>query len=126
MMPEDNEAMTRIVTMLHDSVKDMFSGALDEDNSMVLIRNVAGNLIWMKANVHGGGVEWQELLPTVARETQLIEVLESIEGPKPKNTEEKIGWYQDSKGDLYQFDGKTWLGSMPTRVTVNELEYLGK
>jgi hypothetical protein len=37
-----------------------------------------------------------------------------------------IGWYQDSKGDLYQFDGTTWLGNAPSQVEIKKLEYLGK
>jgi len=35
----------------------------------------------------------------------------------------KVGWYQDSKGSLYHYDGVIW-DSVPTDI-ISRLEYLG-
>jgi hypothetical protein len=111
--------------------------ALANDGDLIYIRKVNGGLQWIKGNVHGGGQEWEELTPRLALNRltkdsvglvddvsleKLRDMLVAAQNPEAC----EIGWYQDPKGDLYQFDGKTWLGNTPSRKTVNELEYLGK
>jgi tRNA A37 N6-isopentenylltransferase MiaA len=111
--------------------------ALLNDGDQIYIRKVDGRLQWIKANVHGGGQEWEELTPRISRQIEAMAVEDAqdeIEAEaRAKRVEEleklkaiKVGWYQDTKGDLYQFDGTTWLGTTPSIGQIEKLEYLGK
>ena len=111
--------------------------ALLNDGDQIYIRKVDGRLQWIKANVIGGGQEWEELTPRISRQIEVMAVEDAqdeIEAEaRAKRLEEekklkeiKIGWYQDTKGDLYQFDGTTWLGKIPSKDQIEKLEYLGK
>jgi hypothetical protein len=111
--------------------------ALLNDGDQIYIRKVDGRLQWIKANVIGGGQEWEELTPRISRQIEVMAVEDAqdeIEAEaRAKRLEEekklkeiKIGWYQDVKGDLYQFDGTTWLGKIPSKDQIEKLEYLGK
>jgi hypothetical protein len=42
-----------------------------------------------------------------------------------KKEEHQIGWYQDEKGDLYQYNGTEWIGVVPTKKQIEKLEFLG-
>jgi hypothetical protein len=106
-------------------------GALLENGDQIYIRRVNGNLQWIKANVHGGGQEWEDLVS--GGTMRQIELRALLEGQNRINAEKEeklkaleVGWYQDTKGDLYQFDGTTWLGNVPSRAVIEKLEYLGK
>jgi hypothetical protein len=133
------------IAAIHESMDKTFESmllnrtpdALLNEGDQIYIRKVNGNLQWIKANVIGGGQEWQELTPWITRriEAGAIEDAQAeIEAEaRAKRIEEleklkaiKIGWYQDTKGDLYQFDGETWLGSVPSKGQIEKLEYLGK
>ncbi len=111
------------IAAIHESMDKTFESmllnrapeALLNEGDQIYIRKVEGRLQWIKANVHGGGQEWQELTPWITRRIEELEKLKAI----------KIGWYQDTKGDLYQFDGETWLGSVPSKSQIEKLEYLG-
>ena len=111
--------------------------ALLNDGDQIYIRKIDGRLQWIKANVIGGGQEWEELTPRISRQIEVMAVEDAqdeIEAEiRAKRFEEKkkleeieIGWYQDVKGDLYQFDGTTWLGKIPSKDQIEKLEYLGK
>jgi hypothetical protein len=115
-------------------VRTVFKGGLTHEGDIIQIRSIGGRLQWIKANK--GGQKWQELTPRLARqlESMAIEDAQSdIEAEvRTKRAEEleklkaiKIGWYQDTKGDLYQFDGETWLGNIPSKGQIEKLEYLG-
>jgi hypothetical protein len=110
--------------------------ALLNDGEQIYIRRFNGRLQWLKANVHGGGQEWEELTPYLAKDRltrgsvglvdaesleKLRDMLTATQNPEAY----EIGWYQDLKGDLYQFDGKTWLGRTPGKNEIKTLEYLG-
>jgi len=110
--------------------------ALLNEGDQIYIRKVEGKLQWIKANVIGGSQEWQDLTPWITRriEAKAIEDAQAeIEAEarakrleeEKKLKETKIGWYQDVKGDLYQFDGTTWLGKIPSKDQIEKLEYLG-
>jgi hypothetical protein len=102
-------------------------GALLENGDQIYIRRIDGRLQWLKANVHGGGQYWEDLISGASmRQIELRAVLEGQNLIDAEKAEIKVGWYQDTKGDLYQFDGTTWLGSMPSRAVIEKLEYLGK
>jgi hypothetical protein len=105
-------------------------GALLENGDQIYIRKIDGRLQWIKANVLGGGQHWEDLTSGATRRMEIRAILEGqnrIDAEKEELLKAiKIGWYQDSKGDLYQFDGTTWLGSSPSRAAIDKLEYLGK
>lgn len=115
-------------------VRGLFSDGLVNENDAVQIRVLNGRLRWIKSDKMGEN--WNELTPTLARriEAGVIEAVqdEIEDSVKIKKAEEEkkqeaieIGWYQDVKGDLYQFDGKTWLGKIPSKKEIETLEFLG-
>lgn len=123
-----------------DNVLKAFPDALLDDGDQIYIRKSGGRLQWIKANVHGGGESWQELTPTIAkhlenggkRKTPLEQMMERAEQEemlrKLGSDSKKFqpGWYQDSKGNLYQHDGKSWLTTnYPTYAEAEKFEYLG-
>jgi hypothetical protein len=115
-------------------IRSLFSDGLVNENDAIQIRVLNGRLRWIKSDKMDE--KWQELTPTIARrieartieeEHDAIEALAKavrVEEQKRLNTME-IGWYQDTKGDLYQFDGKTWLGKVPSKNQIDTLEFLG-
>ncbi len=132
------------IAAIHESMDKTFESmllnrapeALLNEGDQIYIRKVEGRLQWIKANVHGGGQEWQELTPWITRRIEvgaIEDAQDEIEAAaRAKRIEEleklkaiKIGWYQDTKGDLYQFAGETWLGSVPSKSQIEKLEYLG-
>jgi hypothetical protein len=133
------------IAAIHESMDKTFESmllnrapdALLNEGDQIYIRKVNGRLQWIKANVHGGGQEWQDLTPWITRRIEagaVEDAQDEIEAEaRAKRLEEekklkeiKIGWYQDVKGDLYQFDGTTWLGSVPSKGQMEKLEYLGE
>jgi hypothetical protein len=143
-MSEDTQKQ---IEAIHESMDKTFESmllnrapdALLENGDQIYIRKIDGRLQWIKANVHGGGQHWEDLTPWITKRTgssALEDVLEAeaeAREARAKRVEEleklkaiKVGWYQDTKGDLYQFDGTTWLGSVPSKGQIEKLEYLGK
>jgi hypothetical protein len=133
------------IAAIHESMDKTFESmllnrapeALLNEGDQIYIRKVNGRLQWIKANVIGGGQEWQDLTPWITRRIEagaVEDAQDEIEAEaRAKRLEEekklkeiKIGWYQDVKGDLYQFDGTTWLGSVPSKGQIEKLEYLGE
>jgi len=111
-------------------------GGLLDNGDQIYIRMVEGRLQWIIANVHGGGQEWKELTPHLAKDrltrdgvgevdeeslAKLRDLLIAAQNPEAY----EIGWYQDLNGHLYQFDGKTWVGRTPSKNDKKALEYLG-
>ena len=132
------------IAAIHESMDKTFESmllnrapdALLENGDQIYIRKFNGNLQWIKANVHGGGQHWEDLTPWITRRIEAGAVEDAqneIEAEaRAKRIEElekrkatRIGWYQDTKGDLYQFDGTTWLGTTPSIGQIEKLEYLG-
>lgn len=110
--------------------------ALLKDGEQVYIRRVDGRLQWIKGNVYGGGQKWEELTPALAKDRltksgvgdvddvsleKLRDMLVAAQNPETY----EIGWYQDIKGDLYQYGVSGWLGARPAKAVVDTLEYLG-
>lgn len=129
-----HEANSRIDERFEEQLLKKVGNALDEEGAQVYIRKMNGRLVWVKGNVHGGGQEWLELTPDLAkdrigviRETSKEESLAMLRDRLLREEPElyEIGWYQDSKGDLYQFDGKTWVGTVPSKDDKKVLEFLG-
>lgn len=131
-----HEANARIEERLEAQILTRTDDALDAEGAQIYIRKVNGRLQWIRANVHGGGQEWQELTPHLAKDRLAARGVgevdeESLEKLRDmllatRNPEAyEIGWYQDSKGDLYQFDGKTWVGKMPSKKEIETFEFLG-
>jgi hypothetical protein len=133
------------IAAIHESMDKTFESmllnrapdALLNEGDQIYIRKVNGRLQWIKANVHGGGQEWQALTPWITRRIEagaIEDAQDEIDAlARAKRIEElekrkatRIGWYQDAKGDLYQFDGTTWLGTTPSIGQMEKLEYLGK
>jgi hypothetical protein len=114
--------------LLARTIVEVFSGGLEIDGDVVQIRKVDGRLTWLKAN--RSGESWRELTPELARQIEAAAVLEGQKSIDAEIAEKlkaiKIGWYQDAKGQLYQFDGTTWLGSVPSKGQMEKLEYLGE
>lgn len=114
---------------LDDGIRKLFAGALANENDKVQIRVIDGRLMWIRSDRMEQ--KWQELTPNLAdhiattgREMKLpVEEAKKIEVQEPESYE--IGWYQDVKGDLYQFDGETWVGNVPSKKEINDLEFLG-
>jgi hypothetical protein len=116
-------------------VRTVFKGGLTHEGDAIQIRSIGGRLMWIKSNKTGE--EWQELTPRLAKQLESAaiedaqdEIDASVRAKRleeeKKLKETKIGWYQDTKGDLYQFDGTTWLGSVPSKGQMEKLEYLGE
>lgn len=112
-------------------LRSSFPNGLKDDGDMVYIRVIGGRLQWLKANDMMGDKKWIEYTPTLARKLEAGAVLpamthsaaEAVAIQEPESYE--IGWYQDIKGDLYQFDGKTWVGRTPSKKEIDALEFLG-
>ncbi len=125
----------RLEKFTQDSVMKAFPDSLLNEGDQVYVRKTGGRLQWIKANVHGGGESWQELTPVTAKHLENGENLAEIIKPASLSPEmiaeltkpetHKIGWYQDAKGDLYQYNGTEWIGTVPTKKQIAELEYLG-
>lgn len=129
----------RIERFTEDKVLQVFPDALLSDGDMVYVRRIGGRLQWLKANDMGSDKKWAELTPVTAKHLEVVgdypEILatpteaESLaELRKKLATEEEthqIGWYQNVKGELYQFNGSEWVGSIPNKKQIAELEYLG-
>lgn len=129
----------RIERFTEDKVLQVFPDALLSDGDMVYVRRIGGRLQWLKANDMGSDKKWAELTPVTAKHLEVVgdypEILatpteaESLaELRKKLATEEEthqIGWYQSLKGELYQFNGSEWVGSIPSKKQIAELEYLG-
>lgn len=130
-----HEANARIDERFEEELLRRADG-LEGNGDVVYIRKVGNRLQWMKANVHGVIQEWKELTPYLAKDRltrdgvgdvdeesleKLRDALIAAQNPEAY----EIGWYQDIKGDLYQFDGKTWLGKVPSKIEKNSLEFLG-
>ncbi len=116
-------------------VKTVFKGGLTHEGDIIQIRSIGGRLQWIKSNKTGE--EWQELTPGLAKqlaagtiESDQVEIEAAARAKRAEELEKRkatrIGWYQDAKGDLYQFDGTTWLGNIPSIGQIEKLEYLGK
>jgi hypothetical protein len=132
------------IAAIHESMDKHFEatllervpGALLEDRDQIYIRKIDGRLQWLKANV-SGAQGWKDLTPWITRRIEagaVEDAQDEIEAEaRAKRAEEleklkaiKIGWYQDVKGQLYQFDGTTWPGNTPSKGQIEKLEYLGK
>lgn len=131
-----HDSLARLDERFEELVLRRAKDALLEDGDQIYIRKIEGRLQWIRANVHGGGQEWQELTPHLAMDRlakrnvgevdeesleKLRDALIAAQNPEAY----EIGWYQDSKGDLYQFDGKTWVGKMPSKMVRETFEFLG-
>lgn len=131
-----HEANARIDERFESQLLNRVGDALDNEGSQIYIRKIQGRLQWIKANVHGGGQTWEELTPHLAKdrltrdgvgdvdEESLAKLKDALLATRNPELYE-IGWYQDLKGDLYQFDGKTWVGGMPSKKEKETLEFLG-
>lgn len=129
-----DRASLSVDKQFEDGLLTKVEGALDVEGSVIYIRNNGGRLQWVRANVHGGRQEWEDFSPSLARRNELSaasgeqEVIDAEKKEKLKAI--KIGWYQDFRGNLYQFDGSNWAGSdsaslLSHRPSVENLEYLG-
>ena len=129
----------RIERFTEDKVLQVFPDALLDDGDMVYVRRIGGRLQWLKANDMSSDKKWVELTPVTAKHLEVVgdhpETLalpteaESLAELRKKLAGEEnsheIGWYQDTKGDLYQYNGSEWVGTTPTKKQIAELEYLG-
>lgn len=130
----------RIERFTEERVMDAFPDSLLNEGDMVYVRRIGGRLQWLKANNMGGDKNWVELTPATAKHLEATgehpETLampteaESLEELRKKLRAEEvesyqIGWYQDVKGDLYQYNGSEWVGTVPTKKQIADLEYLG-
>lgn len=125
----------RLEKFTEDSVMKAFPDSLLNDGDMIYVRKIGGRIQWFKANRTGSDEKWTELTPVTTKHLENGgDVAEAIkpaslspemiaELTKPET--HKIGWYQDAKGDLYQYNGTEWVGTVPTEKQIAELEYLG-
>lgn len=111
-------------------VRSLFPGALENPNDAIQIRVVNGRLRWIKSDKPEE--EWQELTPTLAKRIEEGIPFDRSFGPitstpidTPKEPEHKVGWYQDEKGNLYQYLGSEWVGQIPNKNDIDKLEFLG-
>lgn len=131
-----HDSLARLDERFEELVLRRAKDALLEDGDQIYIRKIEGRLQWIRANVHGGGQEWQELTPHLAMDRlakrnvgevdeESLEKLRDLLAATQNPETYEIGWYQDVKGDLYQFDGKTWVGKMPSKMVRETFEFLG-
>lgn len=125
----------KIEKFTEESILRSFPDALRNDGDMVYVRKISGRLQWIKANDMMGDKKWVELTPVTASHLEnggnlpsddlLEETTKALRKLSAEVNNYRPGWYQDSKGDLYQHDGSTWLGEVPTYEQRKNLEYLG-
>ncbi len=129
LLTPEEKAELKAERELDKQLRGLFTGGLVNENDKVQIRVVDGRLMWLRSDLMEQ--KWQEITPGLAKEISKtavemklpVEEAKKIEVQEPEAYE--IGWYQDSKGDLYQFDGETWVGTMPDKKEMKTLEYLG-
>ena len=131
----------RIERFTEENVMKAFPDSLLNEGDMVYVRRIGGRLQWLKANDIGGDKKWAELTPVTAKHLEVVgdhpetkalpTEAESIEELRKKLLGEQqgpsyqIGWYQDAGGNLYQYNGSEWVGTVPTKKQIADLEYLG-
>jgi hypothetical protein len=76
------------------------------------------------------GQVWEDMAPGLSRKRAAdlagggsLAPTENLEVQEPEAIE--IGWYQDSDGNLYQYDGDKWVDGYVSDALKKELEYLG-
>jgi len=76
------------------------------------------------------GQSWEDLAPGLSRNRaadlagrESLAPTEKLEVQEPEAIE--IGWYQDSDGNLYQYDGDKWVDGNVSETLKKVLEYLG-
>lgn len=132
-----HESLSRLDERVEENLMKRTASALSVDGDVIYIRRIEGRLQWIEANIHGGSKEWKELTPHLAMDRlakrnvgevdeESLEKLKDLLAAAQNPEAYEIGWYQDAKGDLYQFDGKTWLGSVPSKKAKETFEFLGK
>lgn len=111
-------------------VRSLFTDSLVNENDAIQIRVLNGRLRWIRSDK--ADESWNELTPNLAKQIEAgLYVAGDDATPSPEviaiqePEAYEIGWYQDIKGDLYQFDGKTWVGKAPSKKEIEALEYLG-
>lgn len=129
----------RIERFTEEKVLQVFPDSLTNDGDMIYVRRIGGRLQWIKANDMRGDKKWVELTPVTAKHLEVVgdhpetyalptEAESLAEFRKKLATEgetHQIGWYQNLKGELYQYNGSEWVGAVPTKKQIAELEYLG-
>jgi hypothetical protein len=131
----------RIEKFSEEAVLKCFPDALLNDGDQVYVRRIGGRLQWIRGNVYGGGETWNELTPVTAKHLEAMGDYPELRAVDEAETKEElrkralaesaekegyaIGWYQNAEGDLYQYNGSEWLGTVPTKKQIAELEYLG-
>lgn len=131
----------RIERFTEQKVMDAFPDSLLNDGDMVYVRRIGGRLQWLKANDVGSDKKWTELTPATAKHLEALgehpetlampteaESLEELRRKLLGDVEKpsyEIGWYQDAGGTLYQYNGSEWVGTVPTKKQIENLEYLG-
>lgn len=127
-----NDLIVSVEVSQADYIKRTFVDGLVDDGDQVYIRLVNGRLQWRRANKTLADEQWKELTPNLAaliesggtlpvRHGDEEDSILAVQEPEAY----EIGWYQDVKGDLYQFDGKTWVGVIPSKNEIESLEFLG-
>lgn len=120
---------------LTDPLETLLNLKHDGDIAYVMKR---GDALWtMVGNKYGGGSKWVQIAGPKPGETMdpgkaKLKGAE-VTAVEPETAEEQLqyelGWYQDQKGSLYQYDGEQWTdGKRTVLVSKNiyeALEYLG-
>lgn len=130
-----HEANVHLDLRFEEQLLERVPDALVEEGDAIYIRKVGGRLFWLKGNVTGAS-DWKELTPALSAEKPedwdpyaVADNSESLEELRNRMVHEretyKIGWYQDSKGDLYEYGLTGWAGTIPNRAVIKTLEYLG-
>lgn len=121
-----------------ESITGWAAGKLPNDNDVIYIRRKNDRLFWTEGNKMGG-TSWREIngtgiLPTGLKQ-EIVDIdnvaipVEVIATP-----EIETGWYQDDKGDLYEYKGsgewnlprgKTSSKGLAELALTGELEFLG-
>lgn len=94
-----------------ESIAGWAASKLPNDNDVIYIRRKNDRLFWTKGN-KVGGTEWREIngtgiLPTGLKQ-EIIDIDNVVQAPVEEVVIPEIatGWYQDSKGELYQYKGE--------------------
>jgi hypothetical protein len=103
-------------------IQDLFSGMAEGELKMLI--KVDGNVV-MKDMSGGGAVTSGKIVATKEQLTGISQELENrlvLDGNKLRVAEPDItiGWYQDAKGDLYQYLGEREWNLPNTKITREE------
>lgn len=121
---------------LENSVRDALDLNLEDIGKIVYVRvTETGYQRILGAEAAGKparGQDWEDLTPGLSKKRaadlageSLLPTTEALTLTVQEPEAIEIGWYQDSQGNLYQYDGYKWVDGNVSEKLKDVLEFLG-